>query len=427
MSTEKNHINYSADDIRRYWQNQMSAAEMHALEKAAMEDPFLADAMEGYSKTTEDQESNLAILRGRIAERTGAGNVISIKRKNYVWRVAAAVVLIAGLGTLTVRYVTDSNKRSENAVAKSDIPLPPPSTSTEQIKSDSLKFLAPADTMKDLVASGSVASNSPDKKIVAAKQREILVNVPVADKDSTAFANAAAPQILSERVKEEVEKNNADKLEGRAAGIRTDDRTAMQSRSNALLFNNFSGRVVDPQNNGIPMANVRMNNANVALTDQNGNFQFKSFDSMANVSIVSSGYSARDVNLAGNQSSEPIVLQVENNKKSKLSEVVSSKKKTQPETKDLNVYVNNAQPVTGWKEFAEYLEKNKKISAKEGTVNNEVVVTFKVDRDGKLSSFNIEKSLTKEHDAEAIRLIKQGPAWMVTKGKKPRVKVIIKF
>jgi hypothetical protein len=46
MNNELNHIqNYSADDIRRYWNNQMSPAEMHALEKAAMDDPFLADAL----------------------------------------------------------------------------------------------------------------------------------------------------------------------------------------------------------------------------------------------------------------------------------------------------------------------------------------------------------------------------------------------
>ena len=38
---------YTAADFERYHSGKMSAGEMHALEKAAMEDPFLADALEG--------------------------------------------------------------------------------------------------------------------------------------------------------------------------------------------------------------------------------------------------------------------------------------------------------------------------------------------------------------------------------------------
>ena len=47
MSEEKNIINYTAADIEKYWKGKLSAAEMHAMEKAAMEDPFLSDALEG--------------------------------------------------------------------------------------------------------------------------------------------------------------------------------------------------------------------------------------------------------------------------------------------------------------------------------------------------------------------------------------------
>ena len=49
MNDHKEHISqYSAADIQRYVQGKLSAAEMHAMEKAALDDPFLADAMEGY-------------------------------------------------------------------------------------------------------------------------------------------------------------------------------------------------------------------------------------------------------------------------------------------------------------------------------------------------------------------------------------------
>jgi len=57
----RHHINYTYADIRRYYEGQMSPAERHALEAAALEDPFLADAVDGYANAptagTELQES----------------------------------------------------------------------------------------------------------------------------------------------------------------------------------------------------------------------------------------------------------------------------------------------------------------------------------------------------------------------------------
>ena len=50
MAKPSAHINYSFEDIQRYLQGKMSAAEMHAIEKAALQDPFLADAIEGFNE-----------------------------------------------------------------------------------------------------------------------------------------------------------------------------------------------------------------------------------------------------------------------------------------------------------------------------------------------------------------------------------------
>ena len=48
MSGDRKNIpTYSATDIQKYLKGELSAREMHELEKAALEDPFLADALEG--------------------------------------------------------------------------------------------------------------------------------------------------------------------------------------------------------------------------------------------------------------------------------------------------------------------------------------------------------------------------------------------
>ena len=50
---DNNH--FSAEYIRKYLEGKLPADEMHALEKAALDDPFLADAIEGMSMAFENE------------------------------------------------------------------------------------------------------------------------------------------------------------------------------------------------------------------------------------------------------------------------------------------------------------------------------------------------------------------------------------
>mgnify|MGYP001554741602 FL=1 len=95
----KNRDQFTANDIQSYLSGSMSAEEMNAFEKAVLEDPFLADALEGYSQTSAaNAQSALEFLHKRIAD-AAEGNVISISRKRILWwSVAAAAVLILGAG-----------------------------------------------------------------------------------------------------------------------------------------------------------------------------------------------------------------------------------------------------------------------------------------------------------------------------------------
>ena len=60
-------------------------------------------------------------------------------------------------------------------------------------------------------------------------------------------------------------------------------------------------------------------------------------------------------------------------------------------------------------------------------LKGEVVVAFTVNKEGELSDFSIERSLSKWHDAEALRLVKEGPAWKLLRGKMARARVIVGF
>jgi hypothetical protein len=109
MSEKKSHIHYTIADIQQYLDGKLTAAEMYAIEKAALTDPFLSDAIEGMSSVIKKGE-----LNNFHADITQLKKNIS-KRKNnklILWRVAAAVlIVITGLAIIINQPV--SSKKHE--------------------------------------------------------------------------------------------------------------------------------------------------------------------------------------------------------------------------------------------------------------------------------------------------------------------------
>ncbi len=413
----------------------MSAAEMHALEKAAMDDPFLADALEGYSKLKAEPNEDIAQLQKRLAARSHGAAVVPIKR-NYWWRVAALILLIGGLGTLTIflnRFEKTALSKNEQQNKASAVTI----DTTQRAKDTSSQGAAPA---PGFYATEKANEDKPSLK--AAKQatptknetkRGFTSDSTAAVSDYATISNDdhrkqdALPPVASSRAP--LSKSKADTISGRQS--RDEESLDRYAKPQGNYLNYFSGKVVDGQNRSIPFATVRMTNANqVAAADQYGNFQFKSRDSVAEISISSEGYKDRYVVMNSNQQALSITL-APLNEKGKLSEVKtkSAGKKEEYNFGDaeLNGYVMDAEPVIGWDKYNLYLDSSKKIPANEPRINGDVVVSFKVNHKGELSSFEIEKSMSKAYNNEAIRLVKQGPAWRVIKGKKPKVKVIVRF
>ena len=86
------------------------------------------------------------------------------------------------------------------------------------------------------------------------------------------------------------------------------------------------------------------------------------------------------------------------------------------ETKDGKRYVYDqlsqyAFPVVGMPEFKKYLENNMQRPKTTDIRNGIVKVVFNVGNDGSVWDFVIVEGLSYTYDQEAIRLIKQGPAW----------------
>jgi len=104
--TEHNHKVYTAADFERYYSGQMSDIEMHALEKSALEDPFLADALEGYGYT-KTPVNDVTELRDKFSKKKNRNQLFFLQNK--VWlKVAASIILFAGIGYMI--YELNSQK-----------------------------------------------------------------------------------------------------------------------------------------------------------------------------------------------------------------------------------------------------------------------------------------------------------------------------
>src|SRR5438132_14415451 len=109
---------FTAVDIERYHKGTMSPEERHALEKAALDDPFLADALEGYVYT-ESPAADLAILQKRLDEKSGRRKIIPLFARTWM-RSAAVIILVIAGGWLVYRTLSPEQKSTAIAKQKTD-------------------------------------------------------------------------------------------------------------------------------------------------------------------------------------------------------------------------------------------------------------------------------------------------------------------
>jgi len=469
MSEHNEHItHYSAADIRRYLQGKMSPHDMHAMEKAALDDPFLADAIEGMQQALQEHDETLVTgqlqeLQQQLAERTAESNKKSRVIAIRWWQVAAAaaVLVIGSIWLYTLN--TDSENKSALAVVTSK---------KEEVKQDE-KAVVPTPsenktntTKTDSVAepSASIALAEEDRRATVYKEREQVVRtvppqpapkarVALNKKNDTAyyFGNAMAAQPVTEEkakpqrdvaaASQAPEVAKAAKNESEADGLmevitipkKDSPAKVTVKAANNNLSGFVKGRVTDQNNNPLANAYVQLpnaNNNNNFVTDRSGYFKIPvSADTAVDVSVNMAGYAQQNVRLQNNDAMNRIQLKpaiasrYDEARRMSLAKKIIEAKKNYPNA----TTQQNAEPVNGWFSYDQYLEKNKKIPVSNPNLTGDVVVSFEVNKKGNLSAFKINQSLAKAYDDEAIRLVKQGPAFKLLKGRKARITVIVRF
>ncbi len=452
MSDNNNHITYSAADIEKYWKGQLSAAEQHAMEKAALEDPFLADAMEGYELSAASNPAVIAAditeLEKRLAERVAEKKKAAVIPFGW-WQIAAMLVVIAGAGWLYIT-VTNKNKQENTATVKNE--------QVQELKKDNAAPVT-ADSANTSItgimdsSQGSLAINK--RKTTAAGESKPGFIQPEYKKDAPPAASTTNDTATTATSEEEVVAANNDALEKKAAAAPpiarketqksvadpgwqrstdlaiNDDKAqnkALNGRANYQPANTFNGNLLDQSKKPVANAFIQIPNLNVTTqTDKKGYFSFKAADSVLTVSIASDGFETQNLRLHDSATLNQIILKPS---PAALNEVVvqtnGAEKRKKSAREEISIKILDAEPAIGWDKYREYLDKNKKVDEVNKNIHGSVVVSFTV-RNRSLNNFSIEQSLEEALDEEAIRLIKTGPSWKLLKGKKATATVIVRF
>lgn len=517
MSATDHIKQYSAADIQRYLDGKMLPAEMHALEKAALDDPFLADAIEGMQQTLAQHDAalvdtHLQDLRRQVNERTrkesNKARVIAFRW----WQAAAAAVVVLTGGIWAYNYFQQTNSpaasKEQLAIAKQEktadsVTPPAPAYAPVIAASDSTIKISDS-TVEAFVASNLKVDEPKGESFDYSGRRTAPVRAK--DQPAAALENSwgnrqkanAAPTLAEAKqnfadVKTDSTKamaatgklsdnfnnqgkaylNSLDKTykskpgdyeqiviartarDTTAQGFYTKPRELAMNRSrkelserqakknpDALLSGFISGRVTDQANNPISNAVLRVEGEGNRdfFTDQKGQFKIPVSDSVVNVAVGVTGYYTQNLQLLNNTRDNNIALnqlgvkapnpQLENIRIRGYSPTRGDDNESKEKASSANypqLMTQDAQPEYGWLEYQQYLEKNKQVPPGTPEITGVVVVSFQVNKKGALSDFKIEQSLGKVYDDEAIRLIKAGPAWKLTKGRKAKATILVRF
>lgn len=458
---ESNSIRYTAEDIERYHRGLLSGAERHALERAALEDPLLEEALEGYAGLSPNQAArDLSILRDRLAERV-RGSSRRVLAASW-WKAAAVLIVLAGAGALAYEHWWSGGP--EKALAKREVPRAtaagtPGATGTATVAAAAADSAAVA-AKEHATPAAPVAADSMAIAISPAESR--LAATTSAQPPALATIPPAAPQInpqtrivirglapkpdTMEYLLKHMPGVQVDSLTGNGAGsvagtlagsvagvdlrdvaVRENKQKQMLQKMDVAYFKN---RVTDANNQPITGATVQILPAgNYLVTDRNGYFHFNAADSQARVVVTAVGYTPRQY-YAYQLNALPSVQLLEDT--SNLNKVVViGYGRAKVDAKLANgpyhatTDTTSAQPIDGWSSYNDYLSSNLQLPDQVvvNHIHGEVDLSFQVDETGKPVNISVVKSLCDSCDAEAIRLLQQGPGWKKGAKAKGRLKV----
>ncbi|GGI26642.1 hypothetical protein [Pedobacter mendelii] len=411
------------DVLEDYLDGKLDAKGMHFVERQALDDPFVAEALEGLRQSSKRKQT-LSILQKQLYDRVSQK---PIKRK--MWGITtqrlsiAATATVAFIAVSILFFMRETNRKNAEVAARKSTGV--------IVNLDSANAIATAKPKQEaIVAEKNEMSKSAliDKAIADAKTGDLAKNTKDAPVIKSAKAYAVPGISKAETAKiSRMEVDASNKVANAAA-------EAPLSAVGMV----YSGNVVSQSGMPVEGAVVKFENSK-AVTATNGAGYFSlpidSLDKNKEVVVKAQGFNDRAITtdpnairmaLTGDKSINEIAMITGSNGRKKetitpqkivLKAVENLDKSKGEMTKPVPVSTIN---------YEQYLEDNNKLYNPKGP-EQYVIVSFKVKKNGRPTNISVIKSLNKKADAEAKRLIQAGPDWVLPKNGNDLVEMSVKF
>ncbi len=455
MQNDQN--NYTAKEIRNYLDGKMNTAEMHALEKAAMDDAFLAEAIQGYQYDSGNLGALALQQLKQDLDRKIYGHQAKVipmhPAKSYSWARSAVALIIVGVLAVASYFAFFNKKKSSITI---------PLARNEKIASPRTKNISKHlpintnDVAKVEANPNKLTDNNPVAySNTATEDRSIMVQdkilIPEVSKDIAVLENLKpdegkknieTPQAT---IVDFSEKNNnlalakvLDQQKSQAAEPFLNRKSAAHNTGYteevdiSELNKMFIAQVVGSDNMPLAFANINVKSDKFGTyADAKGNFRLISSDSVVEVEIKSVGYQTKNILLKSAPALKKIILEENKMAMQNVAGGVISTASTRQQQKGRFVKdsAENVEPADGWASYEAYVDNNIQVPeiVNDRNIKGMVELSFDVRKNGSISNAKVDKSLCEDCDEEALRLIKQGPQWKVMKGRKGKSKVKVRF
>lgn len=368
-------------NILDYIKGDKKGKQAQQIEKQAMQDPFLADAIDGFESVEGNHVERVEKLEKRINERTASTNN---KKGNNWWMYVAAVALILVIIGSFFTLLDQS---------------PVPQIADVILMRDTLNIYAPVEKQETPI----IASNKQAEKL----KEKVLFTTPIVTEEDLLLNDylSVADAVIHEET--------------------------LSVAAETPVQRTIKGKVTDKYGEGLPGAVVSVRGTSQGTTaDTDGNYTIAL--TQEKNEIVASYAGMEPESIKNPQAFQNIALNESNRT---LSEAVISRSETQRKTMSsaleekvagIQAEGKESEPLIGNSAYKKYLKDNlisptDDCAGKKGTV----VVAFFVDSSGTPTNIFIQKSLCSSSDKEAIRLVKEGSKW--TSSLNGLVKVEVQF
>ena len=408
MNKKHNHIEQLTPAIlEAYKKGLLNAEQQHQVEKLMLEDPFYADALEGWEQISDTELSaDLAKLESRLDERLEEKNSIGFWT---ITRRLAATLLILITASFVFFWLQNKDEAPEEFTAKKEVETEarPTTDSLELINPDQLEKPKLTASNTDTKPKTMMLAPIADEGELAELDIQIMEEYEVESIDLKALSEATENNVTKAKMEEAVRMETAKTLveeKNEAQMARTMDvQSMLQSRAAGVKIDGskISLTVVDAGDlSPLPQVSVLIKNTTEGTaTNIQGKAEI-SVDTSATYLVRYLGYVSQEFRLSDlSKMNDTISMQADATDLAEM--IVTSQARAN----------QKAVPVMGMSDYKDYLEENIIYPENEPKTRGAVRVGFTINADGTLSDFEINKSLGKAFDDEAIRLIKEGPAW----------------